>query len=317
MQGRGADGTRIKVMYTGVRSAQATQISDVREQMRAELKISANVPVIVFAGRICKQKRPTMLAKILKAAYDQGLIFQTLVIGDGELRGQFEALLSQYRLTANVRMLGSVSHQRWLDILVASDILLMPSEYEGISIALLEAMAAGVVPVVAKVGGQGEIVSSDAGMLIPHGVNELQEYLDALSCLLGNSAELQQMSKQCKAIAASKLSWGGMIDNFLTILDEAHQLRVDHPRYPISPNFGRELASLSLECKRLGEAVDWLSNTTLLSASTNAVLMTSSVETQAVAKFAILLSQTSFSRMIFRSQLLRIIGKKLLKRMAS
>jgi glycosyltransferase involved in cell wall biosynthesis/uncharacterized coiled-coil protein SlyX len=249
MQGRGADAARIRVMYTGVRSAQTTRSPEVRDRVRSELNIPAEVPVIVFAGRICEQKRPTMLAEILKAAHDHGLIFRALVIGDGEQRGQLEALLSQYHLTAVVQLLGSVSHQKWLDILVASDILLMPSQYEGISIALLEAMAAGVVPVVAKVGGQEEIVSPDAGMLIPHGGNELQEYLDAIRRLVSNSEELHQMSNQCKALAASKLSWQGMIENFLGLLDEAHQLRVDLPRYPISPNFGKELASLSIECK--------------------------------------------------------------------
>ena len=255
---RGADGTRIRVMYTGVRSAQAPQLADVRDLLRAELNIPADMPVIVFAGRICEQKRPAMLAEILKAVRDHGLTFQALIIGDGEQREQLEDLLLQYQLTANVQMLGSVSHQRWLDILIASDILLMPSQYEGISIALLEAMAAGVVPVVAKVGGQDEVVSSDAGVLIPHEDNELQKYLDAISLLLSNPSELHKMSTQCKALAASKLSWEGMVDNFLILIDESHQLRIKHPRYPISPNFGRELATLSLECKRLGEAVDWL-----------------------------------------------------------
>lgn len=317
MQGRGADGTRISVMYTGVRSAQATRLAEVRDTMRAELNIPADVPVIVFAGRICEQKRPAMLAKILKAAHDDGLIFRALVIGDGEQRGQLEELLSQYHLTANVQMLGSVAHRRWLDILVASDILLMPSQYEGISIALLEAMAAGVVPVVAKVGGQEEIVNPDVGVLIPHGVNELQEYLDALRRLLSNSAKLQQMSKQCKAFAASKLSWEGMIDNFLALLDEAHQLRVDDPRYPISPRFGQELASLSLECKRLGEVVDWLWNTKPHSATVDAALLTTSPEAQAAAKFAILLCQTWLGRIIIKNQFLKTIGKRLLKRMAN
>jgi len=317
MQGRGADGTRIRVMYTGVRSAQAIRLAGVRDLMRAELNIPADMPVIVFAGRICEQKRPAMLAEILKVAHAHGLIFRALIIGDGEQRGQLEELLSQYHLTTNVQMLGSVSHQRWLDILVASDILLMPSQYEGISIALLEAMAAGVVPVVAKVGGQEEIVSPDAGVLIPHGVNELQEYLDAIRRLLSNSAELQQMSKQCKFLVASKLSWEGMIDNFLALLDEAHLLRVNHPRYPISPGFGRELASLSLECKRLGEAVDWLWNTKPHSATADAALLTTPAEAQAVVKFAILLSQTWLGRIIIRSQFLKAIGKRLLKRMAN
>ena len=315
MQGRGADGTRIRVMYTGVRSAQTTRLTEIRDLIRTELNIPADVPVIVFAGRICEQKRPAMLAEILKAVHDHGLIFRALIIGDGEQRGQLEELLNQYHLTAIVQMLGSVSHQKWLDILVASDVLLMPSQYEGISIALLEAMAAGVVPVVAKVGGQEEIVSPSAGSLIPHGDNELQEYLDAIRHLLSNSAELQQMSKQCKALAASKLSWESMIDNFLVLLDEAHQLRVDLPRYPISPSFGRELASLSLECKRLGDAVDWLWNTKPHSATADTALLTTSAEAQAVAKFAILLSQTWFGRMIIYNQFLKSIGKRLLKRM--
>ncbi len=254
MQERGADGKRIRTMYTGVSSSvQATQLAKMRRQMLAELNIPDNVPVIVFAARICEQKRPTMLVEILKKARDHGLVFRALIIGDGEQRAQLEALLSQYHLTTHVQMLGSVSHQRWLDILVVSDILLMPSQYEGISIALLEAMAAGVVPVVAEVGGQNEIVSSDAGVLIPHGANEIDDYFDAICRLLSNTAELQKMSKQCKSIAASKLSWEGMIDNFLAFLDEAHQLRVEYPRYPISPNFGRELVSLSM---REGPAIN-------------------------------------------------------------
>lgn len=316
MQGRGADGTRISVMYTGVRSAPTTRLTELRSQVRAGLRIAANVPVIVFAGRICEQKRPALLAEILKNAHDEGLLFHALVIGDGELRGQLEDLLSQYHLTAHVQMLGSVSHQRWLDILVAADILLMPSQYEGISIALLEAMAAGVVPVVAKVGGQHEIVSPDAGLLIPHGSNELQDYVAAIRRLLSNSAELLQMSNQCRALAASSLSWAGMIDNFLVMLDQAHQLSVTHPRCPVSPGLGRELAALALENKRLDEAVDWLWSTKPHSATTATELLITSAEAQAVAKLAIRMSQTRLGRMIIHNRFLRSIGKILLKNRA-
>jgi glycosyltransferase involved in cell wall biosynthesis len=313
MQNRGADGGRIRVMYTGVRVSQTGHPDEVRSSVRSELNIPEDMPVIVFVGRICEQKRPALLADILRAARDQGLIFRALIIGDGELKAQLENLLGEYHLTDNVQMLASVPHQRWLDILVASDIFLMPSQYEGISIALLEAMAAGVVPVVAKVGGHDEIVTPDAGVLIPHGDNELQEYVDAIHRLLSNSAELRQMSKQCKALAASKLSWEGMIENFLALLDEAHQLRIDHPRYPISAGFGRELVSLSLECKRLGEAVDWLWNTKPHSATADTALVTASPEAQAVAKFAILLSRTWLGRMIIHNRFLKAIGKRILK----
>jgi len=329
MQSRGADSNRIKVMYTGVRPAQSNRSAEIRSMVRSELNIQSDVPVIVFAGRICEQKRPAMLAEILKAARDHDLKFQTLIIGDGDQRGKLEQLISQYQLSADVRMLGSVSHQRWLDILIASDILLLPSQYEGISIALLEAMAAGVVPVVSNVGGQEEIVSPDAGILIPHGGSELNEYLNAIRQLLSNSSKLQNMSKQCKVLSASKLSWDGMINTFLSLLDQAHQLRVEHPRYPVSPGFGREMASLSFECKRLGEAVDWLWNNkphtenidaalpiTSASETVDSVLPIMTLEEQGVAKFAILLSKTWLGRMIIHSQFLKAIGKWLLRRLA-
>lgn len=169
------------------------------------------------------------------------------------------------------------------------------------------------MPVVAKVGGHDEIVTPDEGVLIPHGENELREYVDAIYRLLSNPAESKQMSKKCKSLAASKLSWDGMIDNFLAFLDEAHHLRVNHPRYPISPNFGRELASLSLECKRLGEAVDWLWHTKPHSATTDTALLTTSPEAQAVAKYAILSSQTWLGRTIIHNRFLKAIGKRILK----
>lgn len=315
MQGRGADGARIRVMYTGVRPADVTR--EDRRRVREELGIPVDMPIIAFAGRICEQKRPAMLAEILKRVRDQGLVFRSLVIGDGELKHQFENLLSEYQLSDHVQMLGSVAHQRWLKILAASDILLMPSKYEGISVALLEAVAAGVVPVVAKVGGQDEIVSADAGMLITHSETEFQDYVAAICRLLSDSSALQQMSSQCKAIAASKLSWVGMVDNFLAILDEAHQLRQHDPRNPLTPQFGRELAVQALECKRLGEAVDWLWNTKPQNSTTTTVgseFHTSSVEAQAAARLAIVLSHTWLGRKLIRNKFLQAVGRIFLRR---
>jgi glycosyltransferase involved in cell wall biosynthesis len=313
MQDRGADSGRIRVMYTGVRTSLASQPDEVRRSVRSELNIPEEIPVIVFAGRICEQKRPVLLMDILRVARDQGLLFRALIIGEGELQSQLKDMLGRHHLAENVQMLASVPHQRWLDILVASDIFLLPSQYEGISIALLESMAAGVVPVVANVGGHDEIVTPDAGVLIPQGNNELQEYVDAIRRLIASSTELRQMSKQCKALIASKLSWDEMVDQFLVLLDEAHKLRIDHPRYPISSSLGRELASLSLECKRLGDAVDWLWHAKTQSATADSALLTTSPEAQAAAKFAILLSQTWFGRMIINNKFLKAIGKRFLK----
>ncbi|MCX7176981.1 MAG: glycosyltransferase [Proteobacteria bacterium] len=312
MQDRGADRSRIRVMYTGVRPPQTTRTNDIRDKVRRELDIPAELPVIVFAGRICQQKRPAMLAEILRAARDQGLEFRALVIGDGELRVELEALLSKYNLTSWVQLLGTIEHRRWLDVLIAADILLMPSQYEGISIALLEAMAAGVVPVVARVGGQGEIVGQDAGILISHGDNELQEYLGALERLISDPGRLRSMSMHCKHLSASKFSWEGTISLFQAILDEAHQLKANCPRFPIGPGLGKELATLALECKRLSEAVDWL-----WYSKDGAVANkdTTPIPINAVARLLSLLGSTRLGAALLRSTQLRALARWLIARL--
>lgn len=308
MYARGADSERIRVMHTGIRSLHEEKLSATRERIRAELNIAIEMPVIVFAGRLCEQKRPVMLVEILKMALDNGLKFQALIIGDGKQKTQVENLITKYELSSNIQMLGSVAHEKWLAILAASDILLMPSQYEGISIALLEAMAAGAVPVVAKVGGQEEIVTSNAGILIEHGTDELQDYFNALQGLLSDSTTRQQMSMQCKLIASSKLSWGNMIDNFVNHLDEAHQFRTEHPRYPISPRLGKELASLALEYKRLDDAVNYL-----WQIKPSLETFNPSLTRKRMAQFVIFLRKTWLGDILVTNSFLKAIGRQAFK----
>jgi glycosyltransferase involved in cell wall biosynthesis len=317
MENRGAEGERIRVLYTGVRTSKTEQPEKVRSAVRSELNIPEDMPVIVFAGRICEQKRPVLLADILKVARDQGLRFRAIIIGEGELKGQLENLQDKYQLTDRVRILAAVSHQRWLDILVASDIFLMPSQYEGISIALLEALIAGVVPVVAQVGGHKEIITPKAGVLIAQGDNEIQDYADAIRRLLTYPEELRQMSMECKAMGSSKLSWDNMIANFLALLDEAHRLKISHPRHSIGPGLGLELASLALECKRLSDAVDWLWNANPNPIVPNASPSAVSRSAQALSEYAIRLSQTKFGRMALCNKTVKSTAKGILKILAA
>jgi glycosyltransferase involved in cell wall biosynthesis/GT2 family glycosyltransferase len=260
MVGRGGDAERIRVMYTGVNAPVRLDAEADRKRIREGLGIDTSVPLIVFVGRICAQKRPALLASILHSLRMEGREFRAVVMGDGELRAEFEAALADYDLTGRVSVLGSVPHQRWIEVLSAADIFLMPSAYEGISVALLEAMASGVVPVVAKVGGQEEVVRADAGFLIPHGEQELAQYTSALGQLLTDKALLGAMSAQCKVFSAANFSRQATVSKLLALFAEAHRLHTDKPRNTVGLGLARELATLALEYSRLGMAVDWLWN---------------------------------------------------------
>jgi glycosyltransferase involved in cell wall biosynthesis len=303
MESRGAESSRIRTFYTGVRPLKPTDSVAVRNRIRSEFQIDTNTSVVLFGGRICAQKRPDLLAEILRETRDRNGRFRALIVGDGELKVELDGLIQRYDLSGSVQMVGGVSHERWLEMLTAADILLMPSQYEGISVALLEALAAGVVPIVARVGGHQEIVSAKCGILIDHGDNEIQAYTSALLGLLNQPQEHQRLSSGCREVAATQLSWQGMVDNFDSFLSEAHALRISHPRTVLSPRLGLELATLALEYKRVNDALEWLWQERPKTAAGQA---------DAVAQFAVQLSQTRLGQWLVNNKFIQTIGRKIL-----
>jgi glycosyltransferase involved in cell wall biosynthesis len=102
----------------------------------------------------------------LRRCIDAGLNATLLVIGDGPQRAQLESQTAALSLQGHVRMLGARSDVRQL--LPAFDIYLNSSTSEGISLTILEAMAAGLPVVASHVGGTPEVVIENVtGVLIP------------------------------------------------------------------------------------------------------------------------------------------------------
>ncbi|MGQ9895911.1 MAG: glycosyltransferase family 4 protein [Roseiflexus sp.] len=154
-----------------------------RATIRQALGIPDNLPLILFIGRLATEKRPRLAAQILRGVAQCGVPFFALIIGDGPERPVLERMLRDPVLR-NVRLTGALLPEQVRQVLAVGDILLLPSEREGIAVALYEAMAMGVVPVAADIGGQRELVTSDCGILIPPSDHETPAYVEALIWLL-------------------------------------------------------------------------------------------------------------------------------------
>lgn len=256
MAERGADKERIRVMYTGVRAPVDIIRGQALDKLAIRSQLRKDVPTIIFAGRICEQKRPALLVNILKAARDSGLEFQALIIGVGELWGTLESAVKRYDLESCVHLLGALPHAQWLEFLAEADVLLMPSEYEGISVALLEAMAAGVVPVVARVGGQDEIITDATGYLIPQEGDEVRQYVEALAEILSNPELREVKAVKCRQLIASSHSWETTIRRFEDILTEAHDSK-EARTCRFSLPMARELVTQALENQRMSDAMHY------------------------------------------------------------
>ena len=305
MATRGADKERIRVMYTGIRRFRAQDRQHIENDLRRELNVPEGVPVIVFAGRMCDQKRPLLLADILTRLRDQGSSFHAVVIGDGELRTAYLAKIALGRMDTRVTSIPSVSHEKWLQILCIADVLLMPSQYEGISVALLEAMASGVVPVVARVGGQPEIVTGDVGFAIDPAADQVSSYADAIARVLGDDELSRRLSAACVDACSIRFSWEKMIERFLSIIESAHQWHLATPRVTLTPTLGLELASMAMEYRRLSEAVDWLWHRQ--SPGVTSANQSLTAEAKAMMNLAIKLSEAR----VFKIMLTNPVGRKL------
>lgn len=251
MKARGAEAEKIEVCYSGIQPVPPEKAREMRKAVRAMLGIVDQTAVLIFGGRICAQKRPEKLAAVLHELARQKVPFHCIIAGDGELRPMIERRLRKYGLKQSVTMLGTVPHGQWLEVLSAGDILFLPSEYEGISVALFEAMAMGVVPVMSAVGGQSELVTPDCGMLIPLGESDVTKYVAALRSLIENPEKREAMAQASRRLIAQSFTLEHTIPRLIAVLDRARNLSRSNPRQIPPPGLAIELATLAVEYARL------------------------------------------------------------------
>lgn len=194
---RGADPRRIHVVYTGAKVDLFASNERMRRETRDKLSISSEVPVILYAGRICEQKQPKVFANVIHNLAKIGIDFVCIVLGDGEDMPWLRRFFFRNGLRDRVRLVGAVPNSEVVKYLSASDIFFLPSKMEGISLAIYEAMSAGLAIVAANVGGQAELVTEECGVLISRSTQEeeIQKYTDVLTTLLRNPKMTKAMGE--------------------------------------------------------------------------------------------------------------------------
>lgn len=134
--------------------------SDEKQALRQRLNVSGD-PVVVFVGRLAPEKRAGNLIASWSVVHDQHPNAQLLIVGQGADREKLEASAGD-----GIRFVGAVENvEEWLQV---ADIFVLPSIAEGLSNALLEAMASGLPIVVTAVGDAPQLIKPDKnGWCIP------------------------------------------------------------------------------------------------------------------------------------------------------
>jgi len=104
---------------------------------------------ICTVGRMVPVKNQKSLIRALRPIVELDDDVELVLVGDGPLRGELEALATDLGVFDHVRFTGEISRRRVYEVFRRSDIFAMPSHAEGFCVAAVEAMAAGL-PVVAS-----------------------------------------------------------------------------------------------------------------------------------------------------------------------
>jgi glycosyltransferase involved in cell wall biosynthesis len=161
----GVPSDRLAMIYSG--SDDEPPAVD-RSAVRKELGFDGDAPLILFAGRLADQKRVDDLLKAIDLLQHVQADMRTVIVGEGPLRERLEAVAHAYDLDSRVRFLG---HRNDVPrLMAASDIVVLPSSYEGLPNVVLEAMRFRLPVVATAAPGTTElVVDGETGVLVPVG----------------------------------------------------------------------------------------------------------------------------------------------------
>ena len=117
--------------------------------------------VFLYMGRLATEKNVEALLRAWKLVKPEGCVL--VVVGDGPLRTTLETTYSDDSL---IWWGYEADQQRRVSLLQAAEVFLLPSLVEGLSLALLEAMASGCACIATDAGADGEVLSGGAGIVI-------------------------------------------------------------------------------------------------------------------------------------------------------
>ncbi len=138
-----------------------------REKARAGLHIGEVDKIIVFVGRLQLVKGVKYLIQSMDIVSQRESGVKLLIVGDGREMANLKNLVAELNLGNSVTFTGEVPNEKVPEYLIASDVFVLPSLFEGFPNVVLGAMAAGLPVVATRVGGMPEIVTdAENGFLV-------------------------------------------------------------------------------------------------------------------------------------------------------
>lgn len=208
----GVEAARIQLVPSGVEIERFVPAAGARVAARARWGIDDTQWLGVVVGALEDRKGHGVLLDAL--AHRPVPHLRVLCAGAGSLHAALVARAAALGLGEVVRFLGPVADVA--DLLAAADVLVMPSHQEGLGVAALEAMAAGVPVIASRVGGVPEAVADGTtGILVPPG--DARALADAVTRLAADPARARRLGSAGAARVRARFTMTAMAEGTLAV----------------------------------------------------------------------------------------------------
>jgi len=155
---------RVSLIPNGIVPVSAKGVN--RQDIRKSIGVGEDDIFLISVGRLVYQKAHEFLIAAMPEVLKEVPNIEVGICGDGPLHSQLEMQIKSRGLAKSVKLLGTFD--RIINFLAVADIFVLPSRWEGLPMALLEAMNAGLPVVATRVEGVDEVISDgENGLLVP------------------------------------------------------------------------------------------------------------------------------------------------------
>lgn len=204
---------KILVITNGVTPLDVQSVD--RAEVRRKLSLNEQDLFLLSVGRVTYQKGHDVLIEAVPALVQHHPQLVVSICGDGPQMADLSARVSKLGLSDHVKLLGT-----WTNVaplLAIADIFILPSRSEGLSRALLEAMAAGLPVVSTRVEGVDDVVLDGVhGLLVPS--ENPVELQDALLKLIDDPQMRKRMGEAAREHVLGSYTTDVMFDKYYELM---------------------------------------------------------------------------------------------------
>ena len=219
----GIDGGRIVAIPNGIAVERFAPVSAARRsQLRALLALPANRLLLIYTGRLAASKGVMMLIDVWREIAPLHPQAHLVILGSGQgcfddREAALREFIAAHAMDSQVTLTGTVANVH--EYLQAGDLFVFPSDYEGFSLSILEAMTAGLPMVCTRVGIAAELADSCRfGLLVPP--RDRESFRDALQRLLPDAALRAELGANARAAVQNRYSLAAEARRYLDVFAE-------------------------------------------------------------------------------------------------